>query len=436
MDPNIIQGIAGIYWFFDPRRVTEYRIALIFGITEDKVQSIKKSDAYLDAIENLMRTTRSPAEFVKWIEMETLSEISERLGERMEIDPNLIRDMIERISQSHRDQGLDRVPTIDDIINEIRSKSTHGDYIYRGERKKYKQVSSALYRECANIIDVEEFESTPFDLMYPQKEMLRTAKSHVGEAPKGLLEDFIPDNELLTELQHYGGKTNLIDFTIDYLIAIYFACSGHPEEVGRVILLSKNEEIEEMIIHPWNPRHRVIAQKSVFLQPPKGYIEVSDDNIVSIPANLKQPLLEYLRKFHGITTESIYNDIHGFIKYQNIHQNSDVQFYIGFLIQKRAREVESLKEKQKKYKETIKHYNEAIKLNPDFGGVIYCNRGEAWVHLKNWEKARKDFTIAQEMDVDIVDSFRTDYKEGVKEFEKETNIKLPSDLAEILGGNV
>ena len=332
----------------------------------------------------------------------------------------------------NKSNSKSRTATIDDIINEIRSKSDDGDYIYRGERKRYEKVSSSLYRECTKIINVEEFDSDQFDLMYSQREMLRTARSHVGESPVGLFEDFIADNELLTELQHYGGKTNLIDFTTDYLIAIYFACSGHPKEVGRVILLPKNEETEKMIIRPWNPRHRVIAQKSVFLQPPKGYIEVSDDNIVSIPANLKQPLLEYLRKFHGVTTEGIYNDIHGFIRYQNIHQSAYVQFYMGFIFQKSGRKAESPKEKQKKYKEAIEHYNEAIKLNPDIGGVIYCNRGEAWLHLQNWKKAREDFTIAREMKVDIVDSFRNDYEEGVKEFEEETGIVLPPDLAEML----
>ena len=31
------------------------------------------------------------------------------------------------------------------------------------------------------------------------------------------------DFEILTEIQHYGGKTNLIDFTTDYFIALFFA---------------------------------------------------------------------------------------------------------------------------------------------------------------------------------------------------------------------
>ena len=32
---------------------------------------------------------------------------------------------------------------------------------------------------------------------------------------------------ILTELQHYGAKTNLIDFTANYLIALFFACDSN-----------------------------------------------------------------------------------------------------------------------------------------------------------------------------------------------------------------
>ena len=363
----------------------------------------------------------------------------------------------------NKPKSKSRTATIDDIINDIRNKSADGDYIYRGERKKYPKISSALYREYAKVINVEEF-----DLMYAEKKMLKIARNHIGESPVGPLEDFMnimnmnkgrvgykersigrqigedtekaigwtiaetAEREILTELQHYGGKTNLIDFTTDYFIALYFACSGHPKRVGRVILLKKNEKIEKMIIRPRNPRHRIIAQKSVFLQPPKGYIEVPENNIVSIPTKLKQPFLEYLRKFHDISTETIYNDIHGFIRYQNIHQSADVQFYMGFMLQKSGREAESPEEKQAIYKKAIEHYDEAISLNSEIGQA-YCNRGEAWLHLRGWEKARDDLTIAQDMGVDIVKSFRNDYEGGVEEFEKETDIILPLCIAGMLG---
>lgn len=363
----------------------------------------------------------------------------------------------------NKSNSQSRGTTVDDIINKIKGKSADGNYIYRGEPEKYPKVSSSLYRAYAKVINVDEF-----DLIHAEKEMLQVARNHIGESPVGPLEDFLDianmnkrrvgyskvsqtrtdgdltletigetiaetaEREILTELQHYGGKTNLIDFTTDYFIALFFACSGSPKEVGRVILLEKDEEIENMIVRPRNPRHRVIAQKSVFLRPPRGYVEISGSHIVYIPADLKQPLLEYLRKFHDVSAESIYNDIYGFIIYQNIHQSAYVQFYTGLTFHDRADTAESLEEKQVEYEKAIGHYTEAINLNPALSEA-YCNRGEIWLHLQEWEKARADLTMARDKMIDIVASFRNDYENGVKEFEEETGFALPPDLAELLG---
>ena len=216
------------------------------------------------------------------------------------------------------------------LIDEIENKSDDGNYIYRGEPEThegppyYGKVSSNLWREYG-------LETDGFDIETVQSEMLNDAKKHIGD----LSQDFSVDTatavnvnqsainetidfEILTEIQHYGGKTNLIDFTTDCFIALFFACDGHHNEPGRVIL-QKIGDIKEMVKPTRNPRHRVIAQKSVFVHPPNGFIEPHKDNIVIIPPNLKQGILQYLRKYHGISTEAIYNDLHGFIRHQDIH---------------------------------------------------------------------------------------------------------------------
>ena len=45
--------------------------------------------------------------------------------------------------------------------------------------------------------------------------------------------------EIWAELQHYGGHTNLIDFTTDSHIALFFACDRFFDKPGRVILIGR-----------------------------------------------------------------------------------------------------------------------------------------------------------------------------------------------------
>ena len=89
-------------------------------------------------------------------------------------------------------------------------------------------------------------------------------------------------------------------------------------------------------------------------------------------------------------------------------------------------------EKQQAYRNAISYYDQAIELDPE-EDAAYNNRGECWIHLEDWDKARKDLTIAQDMGADIVAAFHNDYKGGVEEFEKKTGIQMPKDIARLLG---
>ena len=83
-----------------------------------------------------------------------------------------------------------------------------------------------------------------------------------------------------------------------------------------------------------------------------------------------------------------------------------------------------------KVKRAIEDYNTAIQLKSDSADA-YCNRGEAWLHLQKWDKAKADLITARKMGVDIIASFRNDYK-NVEAFEKQHSIKLPEDIALLL----
>ena len=324
------------------------------------------------------------------------------------------------------------------IIDEIEEKSASGDYIYRGEPEEHKEepdcgkVSSSLWREYG-------IEISGFNIEIVQKEMLSQAKKHTGHPQRELAVAFAKmfhaydsqtdEDVLLNEIQHYGGKTNLIDFTRDYLIALFFACDGQHDKPGRIIL-QDIEDINDMITHPQNPRHRVIAQKSVFVRPLTGFIEPHANDIVTILPELKRPLLEHLRKYHSVSTETIYNDIYGFIRSQNVHRSAYAEFYSGVNHQFRGKKATLIEEKHNERIKSIEHYNKAIELNAEFKEA-YCNRGEVLLHMMQWEAAKADLIAAKEMGVDLIESFCNDYK-NVKDFENTNGFELPKEIAEML----
>ena len=217
--------------------------------------------------------------------------------------------------------------TVDEILRKIEEKANTGEYLYRGEPEHYEKepylgkVSSNFYREFLKDDDFD-VAAEYFDIEAFQEVML-TSVNKFSRKPASEL-------ERLSEIQHYGGKTNLIDFTTDYLIALFMACDGSRGKDGRVIL-QKKEQINPYIEESYEPINRVIAQKSVFVRHPDGFIKPSEDDVINIPADLKQPILMHLLNSHGISVETIYNDIHGFIKDQTIHIEVYMAIYKGLI---------------------------------------------------------------------------------------------------------
>ena len=257
-------------------------------------------------------------------------------------------------------------------LKEIANESAGDDYLFRGEPECYSKVSSSLYREFDVVTDSSEIETYNIDII--QKEMVDEAKKFTQKN-----DEF----EILSEIQHHGGKTNLIDFTTDYSIALFFACDGSRLKDGRIILLKKTTQ-SGCIKQPQNPVHRIISQKSVFVQPVSGYIEPYTE--IVIPKELKQPMLLHLRRYHGISTETIYNDVQGFIKHQDIHNSSYTLFYKGLNAQNHGND-----------QNAIKYYSKAIELNSESYWAFY-NRGIAYNKLGIDGKAIRDYTTVLELD--------------------------------------
>ncbi len=276
-------------------------------------------------------------------------------------------------------------------IQEIVKKSADGDYIYRGEPECYLKVSSNLYREYE-----EEIATDSFDITVVQQEILNEAKEY--------LEETVSDFEILTELQHHGGKTNLIDFTTDFLVALFFACDGFHGEPGRIILLENQSEVYE-VIKPTKTINRVTSQKSIFVWSGIGFIDPTQYKVICIPKDLKTHMLDYLQKHHDISTQTIYNDLHGFIENRRIHSSDYTEFYKGMTCQNKGDVAEDQIEKCNWYEKSVEHYSKALELNPILVHA-HNNRGLAYHKKAEIENAIKDFDRVIELAPNYTEGYR------------------------------
>ena len=188
------------------------------------------------------------------------------------------------------------------LIGEVARKSSirEDPCFYRGEPERYPVVSSGLYRACPHSGD------EAFDIGHVEQEMVEAAKQYTT---------FTDDDEILAEIQHFGGRTNLIDFTEDCLVALFFAGGGGKENDGRVVL---HWPEPGSLVRPKHTINRVVAQKSVFVRPRRGFIlPDSCEETVVVPGDLKEGILSFLKRCHGISENTVYRDIHGFIRAQN-----------------------------------------------------------------------------------------------------------------------
>ena len=297
------------------------------------------------------------------------------------------------------------------IINEIVEKAADGNYIYRGEPECYTQspfdgkVSSSLWRQFQFRSTFASYDRADFDYYTLQGAYLRDARQY-GEY---LHQD---DFELASELQHVGGNTNLIDFTKCYLVALFFACDGFHGKPGRVILfkLTDDKRREYKIKVPQHPTNRITAQKSIFVQHEKGFVEEDDiEEIICIRPSFKQPILTYLREEHCIYTQKIYNDLQGYIKHQKNHHDAYSEYGRGKLARLRyASRIVSIngESANEDYHAdvAIKHYSRAIELYPDFIEA-YNDRADVYFRKGDIDEAIKDFTSVIELDSNYASAY-------------------------------
>ena len=304
-----------------------------------------------------------------------------------------------------KDIGLGDVQSrVENLIKEIEEKAAGGKFLFRGEAEEYNEhgnkITSSLYRVCHDIEYRKKYQVEQFKVEDFQKSLLLCAKEHIKQNV-----DETSDQEKLAQIQHFGGKTTLIDFSEDLLIALYFACEKSHDKDGRIFLLNKElaENIE--IIYPQTfeslgeARDRIEAQKSVFAWHPLSYIDRNLPSVdtVRISKSIKFDILIYLgfpspKKPYKITAQTVYNDIHGFIQYHENYHKPVMEVLAGM--------VAGTDE------DAIRHYSAAINLNPwfdrtnqspfsDIPSSVYKARSAFYIKIGDKKKAYADFRKAK-----------------------------------------
>ena len=317
------------------------------------------------------------------------------------------------------------------IIGEIVAISADEAYIYRGEPKCYPKISSTLYRSYESALD-----SGQLTIEQIQKVEQQKIRDYFRNRDK---QDF----EIASEVQHYGGESNLIDFTTDYHIALYFACAklhgedGHDED-GRIVLLQQNQETiaKYQIRQARYPPNRAHAQNSIFVQPPKGFMCPNDKDVqtVCVPKELKQWILIHLYRFQDISYQTLFNDVYGFVAQEKLRTSRDAWQSLAMervFAEEFPAENLTDEEKQQRHERTVKghitrieyspynvtyyeelsqHYrlemrrydcaietsSKAILLNPDYTEA-YIGRGTAYALKEDLDRAIEDLIKATEL---------------------------------------
>lgn len=158
------------------------------------------------------------------------------------------------------------------------------------------------------------------------------------------------DLEILAEIQHRGGASCLVDFSKNFLISLWFATNNDFNEPGYLFCYNVNEDalsednitflnkdrwgysIEDLLKFTrktaqytgddkfrfwlWKPANingRIARQDSIFVFGlEKFYAENHNVVIITIPPQWKSAIVETLKTYFGITSETVFPDVDGY----------------------------------------------------------------------------------------------------------------------------
>ena len=352
-----------------------------------------------------------------------------------------------------------------DKLHQIIPSEGSQELVFRGLENKVWGLESSAYLRHADPPTHSEFIQYNFELIAKAK----NANYHLKENNK------LEEIELLAELRHYGAATALIDFTRDFLVALWFASGSYKkngtEPDGKVVIVNigdtdvflqltledKKCSLEEILkfktredqgtasmqrfdvdtptseisdqqrakLWYWQPRfeinHRLSAQKGVFIFG-KASIDKTDIQNweIIISQKDKVAIRRELNDHFGINEDSLFNDLPGFAMVNDRDhkiqtRTGDDYFYYAVRHFQRGESDQA-----------IKNIDKAIELEPD-AAVHPSFRGLINHALEKYEDALRDVDKAIKLDPDgaahhytrgLINHAIQKYEDALRDFNK------------------
>ena len=129
---------------------------------------------------------------------------------------------------------------LEQLAEKIAADEISGAYAFRGQADAAWKIESAAFRRLKKSGDRP---SKKRIIAYLKREILETVRMNGYGIKDG---QKLSDLELLAELQHHGAATCLIDFTREFLIAMWFACQIHKgknnkKTNGKIFIVNTND---------------------------------------------------------------------------------------------------------------------------------------------------------------------------------------------------
>ena len=350
-------------------------------------------------------------------------------------------------------KGLDEMAKEITTLNEfmIWAQELPPGYVFRGVSNTEYLIEASTYRRLKgeNGKSNNNEDRNPQRMLDINKEMIKDANLHRHRWKN---EEPLSDLNLLSELQHLGAATCLIDFTKNPLVALWMACRKSSRRAkdgtahGKVYAVDtgsrskfKSVEIKEAQkkdldyffkyhkeegyqLYQWQPNYqnsRMLAQQSIFLF---GWDEIKPSAECIIVENHKQEIRDFLKKSAGITGDILFPDFEGFASQRA--ENKPYEYDIDISPSEDREDIEDKEDatadvdilsdsvaqsylerglqasREGNTEEAIRCYDAGIFLEPSDSllSYFYNERAAAHHNTKNFESAIRDYNEAIRLD--------------------------------------